>query len=86
MNLKFKIVFFNVMVFLIIFDLMYLLVWVFSIQMNPIKAIIVASLAVLFTPWARPSNLSSGRKVVIRSYVWLLYQKYHKQKENRNSE
>ncbi len=62
MNLKFKIVFFNVMVFLIIFDMIYLLVWGFSIEMSPVKALIVAGLAVLFTPWARPSNLSSGQK------------------------
>jgi hypothetical protein len=80
MNLKFKIAFFNFMIFLIIFDVIYLFVWILSIQMNPVKAIIVAGIAALITPWARPSNLKSGRKVVIRSYAYALYNKYRKNK------
>ncbi|MBL7971345.1 MAG: hypothetical protein JNL03_07475 [Prolixibacteraceae bacterium] len=78
MNLKFKIVFFNFMIFLIIFDIIYLFVWILSIHMNPAKAVIAAGIAAVFTPWARPSNLQSGRKVVIRSYAYLLYNKYLK--------
>lgn len=56
------------MIFLIIFDVIYLFVWIFSIHMNPLKAIIVALLAAFLTPWARPTNLLTGRKVVVRSY------------------
>lgn len=78
MNLKFKIVFFNFMIFLIIFDIIYLFVWILSIQMNPAKAVIVAGMAAIFTPWARPSHLQSGRKVVIQSYAYLIYHKYLK--------
>ena len=78
MNLKFKIVFFNFMIFLVIFDIIYLFVWILSIHMNPIKAVIVAGIAALITPWARPSRMESGRKVVIRSYAFNLYSKYLK--------
>lgn len=78
MNLKFKIAFFNFMIFLVIFDIIYLFVWILSIHMNPVKAVIVAGIAALITPWARPSRMESGRKVVIRSYAFNLYSKYLK--------
>ena len=82
MPLKFKIKFYNFMIFLIIFDIIYLIVWAFSIQMNPIKAVIVAGLAALFTPWARAIHFESGRKVVIRSYAFVLFKKYQNNKIN----
>ncbi len=78
MSLKFKIVFFNLMIFLIIFDIIYFLVWIFSIHMNPAKAVIAAGVAVLFTPWARATNLQMGRKVAIRSFAFVLYHRYIK--------
>jgi len=85
MNLKFKIAFYNFMIFLIIFDIIYLLVWIFSIHMNPIKAIIVALLAAFLTPWARPTHAQSGRKVAIRSYGYDVYKKYIKKLIKINS-
>ena len=78
MPLKFKIAFYNFMIFLIIFDIIYLIVWIFSIEMDPIKAVLVAGLAALLTPWAKATNLQSGRNVVIRSYVFRIYKKYQK--------
>ncbi len=81
MNLKFKILFFNFFIFLIIFDLIYLFVWVLSIHMNPVKALITAGIAALITPWARASKKPVGRKVIIRSYAFVAYHKYLK-KEN----
>jgi len=83
MSLKFKVVFYNLMIFLVIFDIIYLFVWIFSIVMDPLKALIVAAVAALIMPWARPTNHSSGRKVAIRSLLYILYKKYHKQKESQ---
>ena len=76
MPLKFKIIFYNLMLFLIIFDVIYLIVWVLSIEMNPIKAILVAGFTALLMPWAKATNLQTGKKVNIRSYVFVLYKKY----------
>lgn len=81
MPLKFKIVFYNFMIFLIIFDFIYLLVWILSIEMNPIKAVIVAGIAALLMPWARATNLQNGRKVAIRSFAYDYYKKHQKKKE-----
>jgi hypothetical protein len=81
MPLKFKIVFYNFMIFLILFDVIYLMVWIFSIEMNPIKAVIVAGVTTLLMPWARATNFQSGRKVAIRSFAYDIYKKRQKQKE-----
>ena len=81
---KFKIVFYNFMIFMIIFDVMYLFVWIFSITMNPLKAIIVAGMTVLLMPWARRSKSKSG-KVVIRIYGYDFYRKYKKQRINNQT-
>jgi len=78
MNLKFKIVFYNLMIFLIIFDIIYLLVWIFSIHMNPTKGLIVAGIATALTPWAKATNLQSGRKVFFQIYALTLWNKYVK--------
>jgi len=78
MSLKFKVIFFNMMVFLIIFDVIYMLVWILSIQMNPVKAFIVAGVAAILTPWVKVSDQDSNRKIVIRSYVFAWYNKYLK--------
>jgi len=78
MNIKSKMLFFNFMIFLIIFDFIYLTVWIFSIQMNPVKAVIVVGIAALLTPWVRHANHHSGQKVVIRSIAFSLYHKYLK--------
>ena len=75
---KFKLAFYNFMIFLIIFDIIYLIVWIFSIQMNPIKAVIIAGITALLTPWARAINRQSGRKVVIRSYAFNIYKRFQK--------
>lgn len=80
MSLKFKIVFYNLMIFLVIFDIIYLFVWIFSIHMNPLKGLAVAAIAALVMPWARPNKTSSGRKVAIRSLAFVLYKKYRKPK------
>ena len=80
MSLKFRIIFYNVMLFLVIFDVIYLLVWIFSIEMNPVKAVMVAGITSVLMPWARSANGQSKRKVVIRS---LAYQWYRKYQENR---
>lgn len=76
MSLKFKIVFYNVMIFLIIFDILYFIVWAFSLEMNPVKMIIVAGIASLLMPWARTASHESKRKVIIRSLAFDLYKKY----------
>lgn len=78
MSLKFKIVFFNVIMFLIIFDIIYLIVWIFSVQMNPVKAVIVAGISALLMPWVRTTHLESGRKVFLRSFASVLYRKFLK--------
>ena len=78
MSLKFKIVFFNLMVFLIIFDIIYLIVWILSIQMNPVKAVIIAGIAALFTPWIKKAESQSDRKVIIMNFVFAWYNKYLK--------
>lgn len=75
---KFKLVFYNFMIFLIIFDIIYLIVWIFSIQMNPVKAVIIAGVTALLTPWARAIKIQSGNKVVIRSYAFNIYKKYQR--------
>lgn len=81
MPLKFKIVFYNLMLFLIIFDIIYLIVWILSIEMNPTKAIIVAGFSALLMPWAKASKSQTGRKVEIKSLLFVLYKKYRKNKE-----
>ncbi len=78
MTLKQKILFFNFMIFLVLFDMIYLVVWTFSIHMDPIKAGVVAGLTALLTPWARASHYESGKKVIIRSYLTVIYKKYIK--------
>jgi len=78
MKKKAKLVFLNFMIFLIIFDLIYLFVWIFSMQMNAVKALLVAGISLLLTPWIRQSNLQTGRKIVIRSYAYSLINKYRR--------
>jgi hypothetical protein len=78
MSLKFKVVFFNMMIFLIIFDVIYLLVWILSIHMNPVKALIVAGIAAILTPWVKLGNHDSEQKVIIRSYIYAWYNRYLK--------
>lgn len=78
MSLKFKIVFYNLMFFLILFDVLYLIVWIFSIEMNPIKAVLVAGITALIMLWAKATKLQEGRKVAISSYVIDIYRKYQK--------
>ena len=80
MSQKFKIVFYNFMIFLILFDILYLIVWMFTIEMNPVKAVIVAGITAFLMPWARSQNLQTCRRVVIRSYAVDLYKKYQKSK------
>lgn len=79
MPLKFKIVFYNLMLFLVLFDFIYLMVWIFSIEMNLLKAFIVGGLTVFLMPWARKSKSKSGRKVIIRSFGYEMYKKHKKQ-------
>jgi hypothetical protein len=74
------------MIFLVIFDVIYLFVWIYSIVMSPLKGLIVAAVAALIMPWARPTNHSSGRKVTIRSLAYVLYKKYYKPKVRNNQE
>jgi hypothetical protein len=76
MSLKFKVTFYNVMIFLIIFDIIYILVWAFSIKMSLLKALIVAVVAAFIMPWARHVNMSSGKKVIIWNLAYVLYKKY----------
>ena len=78
MKIKTRMMFFNFLIFLIIFDAIYLMVWIFSIQMNPVKAAIVTGISVLLTPWVRQAEKQSGHKVVIRSLAFSLYHKYLK--------
>ncbi|HAH24840.1 MAG TPA: hypothetical protein DCL77_13995 [Prolixibacteraceae bacterium] len=66
------------MIFLILFDILYLIVWMFTIEMNPLKAIVVAGITALLMPWARSINTQSQKRVVIRSYGVDLYRKYQK--------
>jgi len=80
MSLKFKIVFYNVMIFLILFDILYFIVWAFSVEMNPVKMIVVAGITSLLMPWARTASEQSKRKVVIRSLAFDLYRKYQDNK------
>ena len=85
MPLKFKIVFYNFMIFLIIFDILYLFVWLMSIEMNPVKGLIVAASAALIMPWARPTHLPSGRKVAIRSLAYIVYKNVSERRKSNNS-
>lgn len=75
MNLKQKIILYNFLIFLIIFDIIYLTVWIFSINMNPAKAVIVAGIAALITPWAKATNMQNGRKVALRSIAYSFYRR-----------
>jgi len=84
MPLKFKIVFYNLMIFLIIFDIIYLFVWIMSIEMNPVKGLIVAATAALIMPWARPTQLPSGRKVAIRSLAYIVYKNISDKRKSNN--
>ena len=84
MPLKFKIVFYNFMIFLIIFDILYLFVWLMSIEMNPVKGLIVAVSAALIMPWARPTHLPSGRKVAIRSLAYIVYKNVSERRKSNN--
>ncbi len=78
MSLKFKIVFYNLMFFLILFDVLYLIVWIFSIEMNPIKAVLVAGITAMIMPWAKATKLQEGKKVALRSFAIDIYRKYQK--------
>lgn len=84
MPLKFKIVFYNFMIFLILFDIIYLAVWILSIEMNPVKAVIVAGVTILLMPWARATHHQSGRKVAIRSLAYDFYKNTKNRKKNQN--
>lgn len=84
MPLKFKIVFYNFMIFLILFDVIYLSVWILSIEMNPIKAMIVAGVTILLMPWARATQLQTGRKVAIRSLAYDFYKNVKNRKNQTN--
>jgi NADH:ubiquinone oxidoreductase subunit 3 (subunit A) len=74
------------MIFLIIFDIIYLFVWILAIRMNPLKAIIVAAVAALIMPWARPAHHYTGRKVTIQSLAYIAYKKYYKPRLKINEE
>lgn len=80
MPLKFKIVFYNVMIFLVLFDFLYLFVWLFSIEMNWIKTFVVAAITAVLMPWARKNTTPTKRKVIIRSLGYELYRKYQTSK------
>jgi len=80
MSLKFRIVFYNVMIFLVIFDIIYLVVWFFLIEMNLFTAILVAGIAALLMPWARANYVPSKRKVMIRSLAYNLYRNFQNNK------
>jgi hypothetical protein len=82
MPLKFKIVFYNLMLFLILFDVIYLIVWVMSIEMNPLKAVFVAGITALLMPWAKAVTRENGRKVAIRSLAYDLIRNYKKKNNN----
>ncbi|BBE16974.1 hypothetical protein AQPE_1121 [Aquipluma nitroreducens] len=72
------------MIFLIIFDIIYLFVWLMSIEMNPVKGLIVAASAALIMPWARPTHLPSGRKVAIRSLAYIVYKNVSERRKSNN--
>jgi hypothetical protein len=84
MPLKFKIIFYNLMIFLVLFDIIYLSVWIFSIEMNPIKAVIVAGVTILLMPWARATHYQTGRKVAIRSLAYDFYINVKSRKRNNH--
>ena len=84
MPLKFKIVFYNLMIFLVLFDIIYLSVWIFSIEMNPIKAVIVAGVTIILMPWARATHYLTGRKVAIRSLAYDFYTNIKSRKKNNH--
>lgn len=79
MNLKYKILFYNIFMFLVFFDVLYIIFWVFSIQMNPLKAILVAVITTLLMPWIKASDPDSGRKVAIKIYAAIVYKRFVKQ-------
>jgi hypothetical protein len=85
MPLKIKIVFYNLMIFLFIFDIIYLPVWIMSIEMNATKGLIVAATAALIMPWARPTHLPTGRKVAIRSLAYIVYRNISDKRKSKNS-
>lgn len=80
MSLRFRIVFYNVMIFLFLFDILYLFVWLLSIEMGWVKTIIVAVVTAVVMPWARKNTTPAKRKVVIRSIGYHLYKKYQTSK------
>lgn len=84
MPLKFKIVFYNLMIFLVIFDFIYLFVWIFSIEMNSLKGLVVAGVSALIMPWARPTGQANGRKVAIRSLAYIVYKNISEKRRNNN--
>ncbi len=84
MPLKFKIVFYNLMIFMVIFDIIYLFVWIMSIEMNAVKGLIAAATAALIMPWARPTHLPSGRKVAIRSLAYIVYKNISEKRKSKN--
>ena len=75
MNIRYKLIFYNIVIFLVVFDVIYLIVWVLSIQMTPLKALVAAIFAAFCTPWARRTNGEQGGKVVIRNYAFIVYNK-----------
>lgn len=79
MNLKYKILFYNFLMFLVFFDILYIIFWIFSIQMNPLKAILVAVITTLLMPWVKASGPDSGRKVAVKIYAATLYHRFIKQ-------
>ena len=85
MPLKFKIAFYNLMIFLFIFDIIYIVVWAMSIEMNAEKGLIVAVTAALIMPWARPTHLPAGRKVAIRSLAYIVYRSISDRRKSKNS-
>ena len=84
MPLRIKIAFYNLMIFLFIFDIIYLFVWIMSIEMNAVKGLIVAATAALIMPWARPTRFSTGRKVAIRSLAYIVYKNVADRRKSKN--
>lgn len=80
MNYKLKIFLINLIVFLIIFDIIYLTIWIFSIKMNFFKALMVATIAVLITPWIKPASQSGNNKILVKIYANTLINKYLRKK------
>lgn len=70
------------MIFLILFDILYLIVWIFSIEMNPVKAVVVAGVTLLVMPWARSISMQTRKKVIIHNYVVDLYRKFQNSRVN----